>query len=215
MKPDQITHRDLMLATSTRAPFSRPGWLFEPKYDGYRILAEKQRGAVRLLTRNGIDLSKAFPELVVELEGLPDVVIDGELVALDEKGKPHFDQLRGMAARRRRPPIRAGKAAYVTAIFAFDLLSLSGEDVRALPLIERKAMLKRALKDGHRIRYLQHVEAEGQALYQWIVQSELEGIVAKRADAPYRAGRTSAWLKVKTPAHKAIEAKRLEHKRRT
>lgn len=95
-----------MLATSAPGPFSRPGWLFEPKYDGFRILARKERGAVRLITRNGFDLAKAFPELVIELETLPDVVMDGELVVLDEHGHPQFDSLRRRARMTRLPPRR-------------------------------------------------------------------------------------------------------------
>ena len=99
----RITHRDLMIASSTAAPFSRAGWLFEAKYDGFRIMPRKEGSAVRLITRNGIDLAGAFPELIGELRELPDVVMDGELVVLDEQGKPQFESLR-RRARMTRPP---------------------------------------------------------------------------------------------------------------
>ena len=210
----RITHRDLMLATAAPAAFSRAGWLFEPKYDGFRIMARKDGDTPRLITRNGIDLARPFPELVIELEGLPDLVLDGELVVLNEEGKPQFESLRRRARMTRLPPRRAGTAREAAAIFAFDLLSLAGEDLRNLPLLERKAMLQRVLRKGVRIRYLQHVEEQGEALYRAIAEAELEGIVAKKADAPYRAGRTRTWLKVKTPRFKTIEAKRLEHIRK-
>ena len=176
----RITHRDLMLASAAPTAFSRAGWLFEPRYDGFRIMARKEDDTPRLITRNGLDLARAFPELVVELEGLPDLVLDGELVVLNEEGKPQFESLRRWARMTRLPPRRASPHE-AAAIFAFDILSLAGEDLRNLPLLERKAMLQRVLRKGVRIRYLQHVEEQGEALYRAIADAELEGIVAKKA----------------------------------
>jgi bifunctional non-homologous end joining protein LigD len=207
-----ISHRDLMLATSASKPFSNPGWIFEPKYDGYRIIACKDGRQARLITRNGIDLASYFPEIVHDLVALPDAVIDGELVMLDDQGMPQFHRLRARIARKRRPAHRANPE--VPAVFAFDLLSLRGKDMRALPLLERKAALHNLLEDIHHVRYLQHVREHGEALYRHFELLGLEGVVGKKADAPYKAGRTAVWRKVKTPAFREIEAKRLEHKRK-
>ena len=102
--PSSITHQDLMLATPAREPFSRPGWLFELKYDGFRIMGVREADRARLITRRGIDLSRSFPELVIALEALPQAVIDGELVLLDSEGRPSFEKLFRRAAMRRRPP---------------------------------------------------------------------------------------------------------------
>jgi len=113
-----------------------------------------------------------------------------------------------------RLPLRVAGAPDAAAIFAFDLLQLAGEDLRPLPLIKRKAILQKVLWGSVRIRYLQHIDEVGEALYRSIAEAGLEGMVAKRATAPYRAGRSCYWLKVKTPAFKAIEQRRLGHKRK-
>ena len=209
-----ITHRDLMLATPTREPFTRPGWLFELKYDGFRILAVRDQAGARLITRRGIDLSRAFPELIVGLERLPEVVIDGELVMLDEEGYPRFERLLGRVSMRRRLVKRVG-AGGTAAIIAFDILSLAGEDLRRLPLIERKDRLREVLRGSERIHWLGHIRTEGAAFYAAVENAGLEGIVAKREDAPYRRGRSRAWLNVETPAFKETEANRLAHRRRS
>ena len=139
-------------------------------------------------------------------------MIDGELVMLDEKGMPQFHRLRARITRKRRPPMRAFPEA--PAVFAFDLLALKGKDMRALPLLERKAALQSLLEDCHHVRYLQHVKEHGEALYRHFESLGLEGVVGKKADAPYKAGATQFWKKVKTPAFKEIEARRLEHTRK-
>ena len=131
---------------------------------------------------------------------------------LDDKGMPLFHRLRARIARKRRPPHRA--TPEVAAVFAFDLLSLRDKDLRARPLLERKAFLQSLLEECHHVRYLQHVKEHGEALYRHFKALGLEGIVAKKADAPYKAGRAQVWKNVKTPAFKAIEAKRLEHIRK-
>jgi bifunctional non-homologous end joining protein LigD len=203
-----ISHRDLMFAASAKEPFSRPGWIYELKHDGFRVLVVKQGSEVQLITLHGTDLAKAFPELVVEAELLPNAVLDGELVLVDEHGKPQFESL-CRRARMTRLPLRGAGAPDAATIFAFDLLQLAGEDLRPLPLIKRKAILQKVLWGSVGIRYLQHIDEEGEALYRSIAEAGLEGMVAKRATAPYRAGRSGYWLKVKTPAFKEIERRRL------
>ena len=196
-----------MFAASASKPFSRAGWIYELKHDGIRILLVKEDREVRLITQRGLDLAKAFPELVIEAERLPSLVLDGELVVLDEHGKPQFESLRRRAHTNRLPPRRAAPPQGAT-IFAFDLLMLDAEDLRELPLIKRNAILQNALWNNARIRYLQHVDEEGEALYRSIAEAGLEGMVAKRATAPYTAGRSVYWLKVTTPAFKTSEPKR-------
>jgi bifunctional non-homologous end joining protein LigD len=203
-----ICYRDLMLATPAKEPFSKPGWIFELKQDGFRILVDKKGREVRLITRRG-DLTRVFPEIVVEAENLPDVVLDGELVVLDDQSKPHFESLR-RRARMTRLPARGAGGEGAAVVFAFDLLWRAGEDLRALPLIKRKAILQHLLWNSVAIRYLQHIDQEGEALYRSIVEANLGGMVAKRATAPYHGGRSDLWLKLKTPAFTALEARRRE-----
>ena len=205
-----ISHRDLMLATSASKPFSKPGWIFEPKYDGYRILARNEGGQARLVTRNGIDLAGYFPEIASELAAMPEAVIDGEVVILDPGacrssiGYGHAS-LDGVAHRigpslkrgdlRFRPPVRSRRGP-------------------ACPTVDRAQGGPAAFVEKLRAHPVSPACRHGEALYRHFEQLGLEGVVGKRADAPYRAGRTEVWKKVKTPAFKAIEAKRLEHIRK-
>jgi bifunctional non-homologous end joining protein LigD len=198
-----ITHRDLMLATSGSAPLDTPGWLYELKYDGFRVLVMRKRDRVRLLSRRGKDLSKNFPEIIDGMSELPDVVLDGELVILDARGVPQFDRLRRRALLRRDIAIQNAALWEPAAIFVFDILSLSGRDLRKLPLLKRREIaqttVRRALGSFKRIRVVQHVVDAGSRLYQAAQNLGLEGVMAKRADSIYRAGRTRDWVKVRTP----------------
>lgn len=203
-----ITHRDLTLITERRRPFSEKGWIFELKYDGFRCLATHAAGVVSLLTRNGTELAERFPELVAAMTALPDLVLDGELVVLDAQGRPRFERLRRRAAMRVPSSIARAARVDAAAVFAFDLLWLAGRDLRALPLLRRKAALQKALGRAERIRYLTHVGEQGERLYEAAAGLDLEGIVAKRADAPYRAGRSRDWVKIKTPAGRQVDEER-------
>ena len=181
------THRDLMLATSAEKPFDRPGWLFELKYDGFRVLAIHQGETRRVLSRRGNDLSGCFPEIVACLGALPELVLDGELVVLDERGKPQFERLRRRALLKKPTSVEQAAQSEPAAIFAFDLLVLRGRDMRKLALLKRKEALQKALGQSQRIRPVQHVGEMGKRLYDAACGLTLEGIVAKRADAPYMA----------------------------
>jgi len=174
-----------MHATAAARPFDRRGWIFELKYDGWRVLACHEAGAVRLLTRRGTDLARGFPEVAACLRGLPDGVLDGELAMLDPQGRPKRELLRRRA--------RLGQPAV---LFAFDLLALRGEDLRRLPLVERKAALRRLLKDAVQIRYTPHVGEQGRLLFAAAAKLGMGGIVGKRGDAPYTRGRSRDWVKV-------------------
>lgn len=192
-----------MLPTLSKTPFSNPDWIFEPKWDGYRAICFVRKRQVRLVSRRQNDLTAKFPELrsIAELVKASSAVLDGEIVALDEKGMPCFEGLRS-----RRP------GGCVIVYYAFDLLYLDGRNLTQRPLIERKAGLRKVLPKGtkQRIRYTDHVAKEGERLLAELERRELEGMVAKRADSAYVGGRTRAWLKIKTTAGREEMRKRSE-----
>lgn len=167
-------------------------WLYEVKYDGYRIVAFVEGGRARLVTRNGNDYTARFPAIARSLEDWAAgraMVLDGELVVTDEDGRTDFQALQGFL----REP--AGKRpAYV----AFDLLALDGDDLRDRPLVERKQLLEELLQDApDDIRYSVHVRGNGEASFRAACEQHLEGVVGKRADAPYRGVRNGDWIKLK------------------
>ncbi len=194
----------VMLAELRREPFSKPGWFFELKYDGYRLLAAREKAepgasGVRFFFRSGIESTVAFPELVRALRSLPyeSLVLDGEVVVLDEEARPSFERLqkRGRLTR----PLDAERAAVElpATYYVFDLLGFCGFDLRPLPLATRKEILRRVLPRAGPLRYTDHVEERGEELYAAVRQTGLEGVMAKQADSPYRAGRSPAWLKLR------------------
>jgi bifunctional non-homologous end joining protein LigD len=197
VEPKAVT---LMLAETAERPFSRKAWIFEPKLDGYRVLAARGGAEPRLLTRNGNDCASGFPEVARAIAALPfqQLVLDGEVVALDGKGHPSFQRLQGRARLRRPIDIRHAAVNIPVTYYAFDLLGFEDFDLRPLPLTARKAVLRRVLPPIGALRYLEHVEEAGEALYQEAERLGLEGVVAKKADSPYRSGRSPAWLKVRS-----------------
>ena len=193
---------EVMLAGYRDQAFTAPGWLFELKYDGFRMLAERQADRTTLILRNGRDSTPAFPEIARALADLPegDFVVDGELVCMDAKGRPSFQRLLQRAQLARPLDIRSAAATLPTTLCAFDLLALNGLDLRSLRLSERKGLLRLLLAEtppDTGLLFADHVEAEGEALFAEIRRMGLEGVVAKRADAPYRGGRTEQWLKIR------------------
>ena len=199
-----------MLAVSASKPFDRPGWIFELKYDGFRVLAIREGEKARLLSRRGNDLADCFPEIVACLRDLPHMVLDGELVVLDKQGKPDFERLRRRALIKKSLNVEHAARAEPAAVFAFDVLLCRGKDVRKLPLLKRKEIVANALRDSQRIRPVQYVGEQGQRLYEAARALNLEGIIAKRQDAPYRAGRTKDWIKIRTPHGRHVQDKRSE-----
>jgi bifunctional non-homologous end joining protein LigD len=199
-RPVRLDAKQLMLAETADAVFSRPGWLFELKLDGYRILAGKHGDDAKLLTRNGNDCGVSFPEVERAIRALPvhDAVVDGEVAALDEAGRPSFQRLQGRAKISRTIDVRRAVVDTPVTYFAFDLLAAEGYDLRQLPLAERKALLRRLVPSTGIVRYLDHFEQDGERLYQQVQAMGLEGIMAKRADSPYRAGRSPSWLKMRS-----------------
>jgi bifunctional non-homologous end joining protein LigD len=188
-----------MLAETREAPFSRAGWVFEVKLDGYRMRVVRSGGVARLITRNGNDYTAAFPELARAVSALPydGLVMDGELVVLDEAGRPSFQRLQNRARVSRAPDIRHASVERPGTLYLFDLIALEGFDLRPLPLVKRKALLEKLLPAAGPLRYSAHFEKDGEALYDQAVGLGLEGIVAKRADSPYTSGRSEHWLKIR------------------
>lgn len=179
-----------MLATSVERPFDRVGWVFEIKWDGYRAIAEVDSRGVRLYSRNQLSLEERFKPLVDALQGLAhEAVLDGEVVAIDEAGKPHFQLLQNYQKTG------AGRLAY----YVFDLLYLDGHDLRRLPLLRRKALLQQIISNVPHVELSDHIEDHGVAFFNLVSQKGLEGIIAKDGKSPYQeAQRSSYWLKVKT-----------------
>ncbi len=195
-----------MLATVGGTPFSDPGWLFELKYDGYRVLASTDRSAggapraeVALRYRSGRDATATYPDLVRALGSLPyqSLLLDGEVVGLDETGRPTFQLLQQRAQLTRRADIERMAVRQPVTYFAFDLLVFEGRDLRPLPLAERKALLRLLLPPAGPVRFADHVEEQGEELYAAVRARGLEGLIAKRADSPYRAGRSPHWVKLR------------------
>jgi bifunctional non-homologous end joining protein LigD len=199
-RPVDAKTAKLMLAESADRAFSRAGWLFEPKLDGYRVLAARQSGDARLLTRNANDYTEAFPEITRAVAALPfdRVLLDGEVVALDDQGLPSFQRLQSRARLRRPIDIRHAAVEVPVTYYAFDLLGFEDFDLRPLPLTARKSVLQRVLPPLGALRYLEHVEEDGEALYHEAERLGLEGVVAKKATAPYKPGRSAVWLKVRS-----------------
>jgi bifunctional non-homologous end joining protein LigD len=189
---------ELMLAETREQAFSRPDWVYEIKYDGYRMLAVGGPGA-RLLSRNGNDLTAGFPELERALRALPydQVIFDGEVVVHDQSGLPSFQRLQQRARLSRPADVRRAAVELPAAYYVFDLVAFEDSDLRALPLVERKAMARELLPDAGPLKFADHIEETGEAFYQHARKLGLEGIVAKKADAPYTAGRSAHWIKVR------------------
>jgi bifunctional non-homologous end joining protein LigD len=189
----------LMLAETGEKPFTDPEWLFELKYDGYRVLAEREGGEARLRYRRGSDATSLYPDVARALGALPfgDLVLDGELVVLDEESRPSFQRLQRRAQQRRALDIQRATLELPATLYVFDLLAFEGFDVRPLPLVERKRLVQKLLPAAGPIRFLDHIPDQGEAFYAEVSRLRLEGLIAKRADSPYRSGRSPHWLKLR------------------
>jgi bifunctional non-homologous end joining protein LigD len=182
------------LCETLARPPSAKGWIHEIKFDGYRIQMRVLDGEVSLKTRKGLDWTAKYPAIAQAAHNLPDAIVDGEICALDENGAPDFAALQAALSE--------GKTDALV-YFAFDFLFDGGEDLRGLPLSERKARLQRFLADageGDSLRFVEHFETGGQAILRSACRLSLEGIVSKRADARYVSGRTKTWAKSKCRA---------------
>ncbi len=183
-------HARLMKAFLERRTFSDPDWIFERKLDGIRCLAIRSRRQTRMLSRNDLDLSRRYPELQEALARQPSIrcAVDGEVVAFDGP-QTSFARL----AERGRHPVPVF-------LYVFDLLWLDGYDVRNLPLRTRKRLLSSALTFTDPLRLTTHRNREGEAMFTEACRKGWEGVIAKRADSPYRETRSRDWLKFKCEA---------------
>ncbi|MEK1930580.1 MAG: DNA ligase D, partial [Pararhizobium sp.] len=181
------------LCETRQRPPSADGWLHEIKFDGYRIQLRIENGEVALKTRKGLDWTAKYRAIAESAARLPDAIMDGEICALDENGAPDFAALQAALSE--------GKTD-VLVYFAFDLLFSGNEDLRSLPLTERKERLAVLLADAAdaRLRFVEHFENGGEAVLRSACRLSLEGIVSKQAKAPYRSGRTDTWTKSKCRA---------------
>jgi bifunctional non-homologous end joining protein LigD len=184
-----------MKAILTDRPVSEPGWVFERKLDGIRCGVIRAGGAVRLVSRSGQSMTRTYPELVEALaDGGPDVVADGEVVAF-RGAVTSFERLQGrMGIHDPEAARRTGIPVY---LYLFDLLELDGRDLRERPLRERKRELRRAVRFRGNVRFTPHRVGDGEALLRDACRRGWEGLIAKRADSPYRATRSRDWLKLK------------------
>jgi bifunctional non-homologous end joining protein LigD len=188
-----------MLAESISEPFDGAEWLFEIKWDGYRAIAFLEGGKVRLVSRNQNDLTARYPELkdMARLIKAKTAILDGEVVALDAEGKASFSLMQQRTGFRPGGHRAAGNANVPVLYYAFDLLYLDGYDWRRLPLEERKRKLASLVVSEDAVRYSDHYEEHGKALFEIARKKGLEGIVAKRRASCYEERRSSDWLKIK------------------
>jgi bifunctional non-homologous end joining protein LigD len=179
-----------MLTTPAKEPFDHPDWVFEVKWDGYRAIAEIRDGGVSLYSRNGIPFDKKFFPVVEALRKFGfEAVLDGEVVVVDDQGRPDFQLLQHYHESG------SGHLLY----YVFDLLHFQGHDLTGLPLLRRKELLKKILPSAPKIRFSDHVVREGVLFYEASKEKGLEGIIAKHSRSTYQMGmRSRQWLKVKT-----------------
>ena len=177
-----------MLATLVDDPFDDNRWVFETKWDGFRLITEKRGHTVRLWPRNGIDVTKRYEVLLPALQNIEgSCVIDGELCALDAHGRSHFQLLQNAVNKKAR-------LLYVV----FDALFVGGKDIREKPLLERKAILKALLPRDPLLRYSEHIAEFGKREFAKAQRAHEEGVIAKRSAGFYYSGkRTREWLKFK------------------
>jgi len=188
-----------MLAESVEKAFDGEEWLFEIKWDGYRAIAFIDGGKVRLVSRNQNDLTPRYPELkdMAKFIGAKTAILDGEVVALDEEGKASFSLMQQRTGFRPGGRRAVGNADVPVLYYAFDLLYLDGYDWRRVPLEERKRKLASLLVAGDAVRYSDHYEKNGKALFEMARRKGLEGIVAKKRASFYEERRSREWLKIK------------------
>jgi ATP-dependent DNA ligase len=185
-----------MLATLHHEPFSDPGWIFERKLDGVRCLVFRRGETVRLLSRNRKAMNAPWPELVEDLgkESQDDFVADGEIVALEGQCTS-FARLQGRI--QIRDPKEARETGIAVYLYLFDLLHLEGHDTTALPLRDRKGLLRQALSFHRHVRYTPHRSEEGERRLDEACRKGWEGLIAKDASAAYVHGRSRKWRKLK------------------
>jgi bifunctional non-homologous end joining protein LigD len=197
--PVEVSKLKLMLAETREEPFDSPEWLYELKWDGYRLVAARDGARARLQYRSGRDATDLFPDLERVVRALPyeRFILDGEVVVLDDDGKANFQKLQRRARLENRREIVQASYDLPAILYAFDLLAFEDFDLRRLPLATRKALLRDLLPAAGPIKYCDHIEERGVAFYGLAEQRGLEGIMAKKADSTYVGRRSPDWLKLR------------------
>jgi len=199
--PEEAMPRELapMLAETAEKPESDPQWRYEPKLDGYRVIAYVRGADVQLKSRRGLDLTAFFPELTEELatQAIGQMILDGEIVALDASGRPSFNALQNRAQLKNATEIAAGRRDNPVVLVCFDLLHFAGLNLRGSPYLARHRYLAQCLLPSAHVQ-LVHCSDNGPELYRAALSHGFEGVVAKRIDSTYQPGKRSrAWLKIK------------------
>lgn len=189
-----------MLCTVREEPFSADGWLFELKYDGYRLLAGTDDGAPYLRYRSGHEATALFPEIAAAVKALPyqSFVIDGEVVVFDDDGRTNFHRLQQRSQLSRGGDIKRAAIEHPGTMVVFDLVAFEGYDLRELPLSERKRLLREVLPAAGPLKFADDIPgAQGEAFYRQVEAMRLEGVVAKKADSTYKPIRSEDWYKIR------------------
>jgi bifunctional non-homologous end joining protein LigD len=193
-----IAAPDLMLATLTRAPFSRENWIFELKYDGFRCLIRKVGECVELISRQGNSMNRSFPEIVEAVARVPgDFVWDAELTVDEPTGQSSFGRLQLRARTTVEMRVRAAVRQHPARLYVFDMLAEGERDLRQLPLIQRKEVLRDAFENTAVLVYVTGIVAAGAWVFEQVEAHDFEGMVAKRLNSTYQRGRSNDWQKVK------------------
>ncbi|MEO0459324.1 MAG: DNA ligase D [Myxococcota bacterium] len=190
----------MMLCETSQDAFDREGWIFELKYDGFRLAAVKVGDTTRLFYRSKNDATDRFPDIVQAVTALPvrSVVLDGEVTVLDDSGKPSFNLLQQRASLTRTRDIRASSVRLPATLFAFDLLALNDRNLRGETLTRRRSILRQLVPDAGPIRFSDDIAERGVAFFREVQRMGLEGVVAKDAQSAYEGRRSERWLKIKT-----------------
>jgi bifunctional non-homologous end joining protein LigD len=188
-----------MLASIAEEPFDDPNWLFEIKWDGYRVISFIENGKVRMVSRNQNDLGPRYPELreLPKVVNAKTAILDGEVVVLDEQGRPSFSLMQQRTGIRAHGRQAAARPDLPILYYVFDLIYLDGYDLRRVGLDDRKRALREILPSGELVRYSDHQAGQGVALFQAAKQKGLEGILAKKCNSCYEERRSREWLKIK------------------
>jgi bifunctional non-homologous end joining protein LigD len=188
-----------MLASIAEDPFDDPNWLFEIKWDGYRVISFIENGKVRMVSRNQNDLGPRYPELreLPKLVNAKSAILDGEVVVLDEQGRPSFSLMQQRTGIRAHGRQAAARPDLPIIYYVFDVIYLDGYDLRRVALDDRKRVLRQIVPSQELVRFSDHHAGQGIALFQVAKQKGLEGIVAKKCNSCYEERRSREWLKIK------------------
>ncbi|MDF2938790.1 MAG: ligB [Paenibacillaceae bacterium] len=193
-----------MLPVSVEEPFDDPDYLFEPQIAGHRLLLRRQNSAVKLFTRFGNECTRQYPELLA-MPTDDDLVLDGQVCRFGENGYIEDEAVMERFRMTQGMKIREAAAAALVHVVVFDILQRNGEDLRALPLLERKQILSRCLDDNPRYSHVLYLPDEGKRLFAAIREREMKGMIAKRKDSPYTAGYSEDWKKIHRYSYAVVE----------